>query len=255
MAIKGKKRSKGGRKGPARAPKPKLVVRKPPLVRRTWFRITAVLVLVASAGAVTWGVLAARRSAAEEEAARREVTQVGVQLEAAITTSGGTISTNTVLYQGISATMGEIVSGEARPNRIEKRVADWTENFETAKERLEGVETDRGDLRRATQRIDEGFDRLVAFIEQIPEVATLEGRELRQRALELQTEYGEATGTVSSGWVLYTNERIEVGLDEGGQPGQLPPGQEPFPPGQNPFPPGQDPFAPGGEAPVPAPTG
>ena len=244
MAIKGKKRSRGGRKAPARPPRPKLVVRKPPLIQRTWFRLTLVAVLIAGAGAVTWGVIAARRATAEREEAQREVTQVGAQIETAITVSGGIISSGSVVYQDIAQTLGEIVAGEAKPRQVENRVQDWSAGFQQAAQRLDGIETGRRDLSRSIQRVGRGFDAFIDFLAGLPDLVGLEGKKLQNAAAELQTGFGRVNGIVNSGWLIYLNERVDVGLDEGT------PGIQTFPPGQNPFaPPGP------GEVPQPAPSG
>src|SRR2546427_3348377 len=50
MAIKGKGRSRSGRRVVAASPRPQLFVRKPPLWKRRWVRLTALAVIVVGAG-------------------------------------------------------------------------------------------------------------------------------------------------------------------------------------------------------------
>jgi hypothetical protein len=51
MAIKGKGRSRSGRRVVAASPRPQLFVRKPPIWKRRWVRLTALAVIVVGAGA------------------------------------------------------------------------------------------------------------------------------------------------------------------------------------------------------------
>ena len=245
MAIKGKKRSRGGRSRTGVAPRPKLVVPKKPFFRRTWVRVTLVVLLVLVVSGITFGVIVARRSAAEREAAQQEVTRVGEQLEEALRPVAQVSGSSMLLLPDLDPTIIEIQGGAARPRRVERLTVGWEEDLGAAIEDLGAIETDRGDLRRAVERIGDGMEMYAVLIQGIRPLLELETQpEVEEAVLALQPELQVAAGTVQSGYLIYLSERVEVGLDEGT------PGFDTQLPGTNPF----DLPEPG-EVPVPAPTG
>ena len=246
MAIKGKKRSRGGKaRARSGAPRPTLVQRKPPLRRRTWFRATALVVLVLAAGGITYWVLAERRAAAEERAAREEVGRVGALMETSMTGVGQVIpGGGLVVLPELGQAVSEITTGAARPRRVERDAAAWEESIRGALDRLRGIRTDRGDLRRSLERLQGGLGMYVPIIRELPKVVRLSGDELAEAVAGLQDRLAAAAGAVESAWLIYRNDRVDVGLDEG-TPGI----QTELPPGMNPFaPPGP------GEVPIPEPS-
>lgn len=245
MAIKGKKRSRSGRaRAPAAAPRPKLIEVKPPLVRRTWFRLTVLSVLVAAVVAGGLAGWAAKRASDEREREQRAVTRVGVQIENAMTFVGQQIpggASFQVLPEAGSAIV-QIQSGDFRERRIRRNVEDWIDRLGQSEQALQGIQTENGDLRRSVSRLLDGVQSYATVVGDLPAVLDVKGRERREMLEDLQQRLGEAAGEIDSGWLIYLNERIEVGLDTGGNPGlqpQLPPGQNPFqPPGPGDAPPG-----------------
>lgn len=254
MAIKGKRRSRGG-KGRARAaaPRPVMVQRKPPLVRRTWFRLTVLAVLVLAAAGITFGVVSARRQAAEEREAREEVQRVGALMEGALVGIGQAIPGGApVILPELGQAVSGITTGDARPRRVERNAAEWEEGLTTGIERLAEIRTDRGDLRRAVAGVREGLELYLPIVREVPQVARLRGRRGEEAATALLESLSAAGAAVSEGWGIYQQARQEVGLDAG-----APQGQPQFPPGGQPqLPPGLDPFAPPGSegGPVPEPS-
>ena len=246
MAIKGKKRSRGGKaRARSAAPRPTLVQRKPPLRRRTWFRVTALAVLVLAAGGITYWVLAERRSAAEAREAREEVGRVGALMEAAMTGVGQAIpGGGLVVLPELGQTVSQINTGDARPRRVERDAEAWEEALRGASAGLAEIRTDRGDLRRAITRIREGLELYLPIIRELPDLVRLERDERSENVAGLLDRLAAASGAVDSGWLIYRNDRVDVGLDQG-QPGA----QTELPPGMNPFaPPGP------GEVPIPEPS-
>ena len=235
MAIKGKKRSRGGKaRARSGAPRPTLVQRKPPLRRRTWFRATALLVLVLAAGGITYWVLAERRAAAEERAAREEIQRVGALMEGAIVGIGGVAQHIPVILPELGQALSEITTGDARPRRVEQDAAEWEEGLEAASERLASIRTDRGDLRRAITGVRDGLDLYLPIARDLPDLTRLRGDERAEAAAAVLGQMDAARAAVDAGWEIYRNARAEVGL-EVGTPGvqpQIPPGGDPFaPPG------------------------
>lgn len=245
MAIKGKKRSRGGRSRAGVAPRPRLVVPKKPFLRRTWVRVTLVALLVLVVSGITFGVIVARRSAVEREAAQREVTRVGEAMEEALAPVAQIGGGTALILPELDPTIIEIQNGEARPRRVERLMARWEEDLGAAIEDLGAIETDRMGLRRAVERIGDGMEIYAVLIQGIPALLELETRpEIEEAILALQPEFQAAAGTVQSGYLIYLNERVDVGLDEGT------PGFDTQIPGTNPF------DLPGpGEVPAPEPTG
>ena len=246
MAIKGKRRSRGGRsRARTIAPRPTLVVPKKPFFQRTWVRVTMVVLLVLAVAGITLGVIAARRSAAEREAAQREVTRVGQAMEEALAPVAQIGGGTALILPELDSTIIEIQGGEARPRQVERRIAGWDEELRAAAEDLGAIETDRPALRQAIERIGGGLELYLALLEGVPALLELETRpEIEEAILALQPEFQAASGTVQSGYLIYLNERVDVGLDEGT------PGFDTQIPGTNPF------DLPGpGEVPAPEPTG
>jgi len=263
MAIKGKKRSKGGRaKARAAAPKPKLVEVKPPLARRRWFRVTVLAVLGAAAivaGLLIWDSV---QDARAREAEQKAVARTGVAIENALIPVGEAIpgGSGVIVLTELSTTLQEIQSGEFKEGRVRRRVEEWKGGISEAQEMLDGVETENKDLRRSIQAIREGLGLYTGVINTVPDALEVEGEERDARLAEIQAQLQTAAARVDSGWLIYRNERIDVGLDEGLNAGvdtQVPPGFPPggeippgFPPGGE-IPPG---FPPGGEIPIPEAT-
>lgn len=244
MAIKGKRRSRGGKaRARAGAPRPVLVQRKPPLARRTWFRVTAALVLVLAAAGIAFGVVVSRRNAAERQAAREEVQRVGALLEGSIVGIGGVAPGGVpVILPELGQTVSQITTGDARPRRVARDAAGWEEGLQAAIEELGGITTDREDLRRAVTQVREGLELYLPIVRDVPEVARLRGDERAEAAAKIQDGLAAAAAAVDSGWGVYRTARAEVGLSMG------PPGLQPQ------VPPGGDPFAPPEGVPVPAPS-
>ncbi len=250
MAIKGKRRSRGGRsRAPAAPPKPKLVTPKKPLLRRTWVQATVLLILL---GGIAGGALAgwrARRAAAEREELREAVARAGVRIETAVTQIGGQIGPGAFLVlPEMGQAISEIQTGEYRERRIRRDAEDWAARLTAAEAALAAIETDNRDLRRAIQSLRDGITLHAEVAADVPRALDLEGKERRTLLRDLQRRLQEAGGTFNRGWLIYLNERIDVGLEgeEAPQPGV-----------QTVFPPGFDPFAPPGdfEAPVESPAG
>lgn len=254
MAIKGKKRSRGGRaKARSAAPKPKLVEVKPPLAQRRWFRLAALAVVAAgvvTAGLLIWGEVQANR---EREAAQKAVARTGVAIENALIPVGEPIpgGGGVIVLTELSTTLQEIQSGEFKERQVLSRVEEWQGAVADAQEALDEIETDNNDLRRAIRAIREGLGLYTGVVNTVPDALDVEGEERDARLAEIQAQLQTAAARVDSGWLIYRNERIDVGLDEGLNAGvdtQVPPG---FPPGGE-LPPG---FPPGGEVPPGFPPG
>lgn len=217
MAIKGKRRSRGGRsRARTVAPRPTLIVPKKPFFRRTWVRVSLGLLLVLAVSGITFGVIAARRAAVEREAAQQEVTRVGEEMEEALAPVAQVGTRSILPLPNLDPTIAEIQDGEARPGRVERLTAGWREDLRIALEDLQAIETDRRDLRRAIERIGEGLEMYAILIQGVPSLLELERqREIEEALLALQPELRAAVGTVQSGYLIYLNERVDVGLDEG----------------------------------------
>lgn len=269
MAIKGKKRSKGGRaRARAAAPKPKLVEVKPPLAQRPWFRYTLLGLLVGVVALVAylfWADYQADKRAEEE---RKAVARTGVAIENALIPVGEVApgGTSVIILTELSTTLQEIQSGEFKESQVRSRVEEWLADIEGAQEGLDGVRTDNPDLRRAIRGLKEGLGLYTGVVNTVPDTLELEVEEREARLTEIQIQLQEATSQVQSAWLIYQNERTDVGLNQGtpgmgtGVPPGFPPGGEipGLPPGSDipGLPPGSDipGFPPGEEIPIPEET-
>ncbi|HEX6262103.1 MAG TPA: hypothetical protein VF097_04575 [Actinomycetota bacterium] len=251
MAIKGKKRSRGGRsRARAVAPRPTLVVPKKPFFQRTWVRWSLIGLLVLTVSGLAFGVIAARRAAAEREAAQNEVERVGEELERAVAPVAQVSGQSLVVLPQLGATLLDIQAGEARERRVRRQIARWEEDLAATRDDLGAIETDRRDLRRSIERISGGLEFFQVLLQGVPALLD-EEQEARvaEATVALQGDLQTAAGTVQSGYLIYLNERVDVELDEGT------PGLQTELPGNNPFGvpgPGEVPIP---EAPAPEPTG
>lgn len=250
MAIKGKKRSRGGRsRARVVAPRPTLVVPKQPFFRRTWVRVALVALLVLAVSGITFGVILARREAAEREAAQREVTRVGEELEAALAPVAQFASDSVLLLPELEPTIAHIQGGTAPRRQVERRLGRWETQLRAVSEDLQAIETDRPDLRRSMARIEDGLDMYTVILRSVATLLELEQqRRIDNAVIALQPQLQTAASTVQSGFLIYLNERVDVGLEgRSGITTELP-GTNPLDipgPGEVPMP----------EAPAPQPTG
>lgn len=227
MAIKGKKRSRGGRSGRAiaSAPRPTLVVRKKPLFRRTWFRVVLLIVVLGALGAASVAGWASYRDNQRQEAERRDVQRTGALIEGGLAVVGqGTPAGFSVLPQ-IPGVLAEIQGGEARERRVREQAAGWAESARQAAAVLAEIETDNARLRSAVDRMGEALDSYAELAGRVGEAAGLEGRALRRELRALTEELTAAQGTFDTAWFEYQAARQAVGLGGPEAPGGFgPPG-------------------------------
>ncbi len=235
MAIKGKKRSRGGRsRAPAAPPKPKLVTPKKPPFQRTWVRVTFVLIVLGGIAGGAWAIWVDRRNAAEREERQEAVSRAGLRIETALSQVGQVIpGAGVLVLPEMSQAILEIQSGEFRPRRIRRGAEDWLERLAGADAALAAIETDNRDLRRAIRTLREGLAGYTAVAADVPGALDLDEEEREAFLTELQERLAEPAGIVNSGWLIYQNERVDVGLEgpEAPQPGVqtvIPPGFDPF---------------------------
>lgn len=237
MAIKGKKRSRGGRTRVAAAPRPVFVTPKKPLVQRIWFRTLVLAILVGTVAAAGFFFWQERRAAAEEEAAREDVARLGVAIETALIGAAQPAGQSLVVMPEIGQTLVEFQTGEIRERRVLRRVEDFEQTLRAADERLAAIQTERAQARQAITRMREGLAQYQGVVADIPGFLELEDEdEQRDAAIRLTTGLEEAGATFNTGWLIFLTLRSEVGLD------QPAPEMDPVFPGTEPgLPPGFDP--------------
>lgn len=215
MAIKGKRRSRGGRARVAAPPRPVFVEPKKPLFRRLWFRtlLGAVLIgLMATAGFFFWQE---RQAAAEAEEAREDVARLGVHIEGALLGVAQQLGGQLIVLPEMGEALVQIQSGEARERRVRRQAEGWEEALRETDQSLAAIETDRGQIRQAIARLREGLGQFIALAGDIPEILDADDEdERRELAVELATRHQEASATISNGWLIYQGVRAEVGLEQ-----------------------------------------
>lgn len=215
MAIKGKRRSRGGRARVAAPPRPVFVEPKEPVFRRLWFRtlVGAVLIgLVATAGFFFWQE---RKAAAEAEEAREDVARLGVRIEGALLGVSQQLGDQVVVLPEMGEALIQVQTGDARERRVRRQIEEWEAALRDADDALAAIETDRGQVRQVIARLREGLAQFLAVAADIPEALSVEDEEERQElVIELATRHQEASATINNAWLIYQGVRVEVGLEQ-----------------------------------------
>ena len=260
MAIKGKKKSKGG-SGTRRittAPRPQIVVPKKPVMQRTWFR--AILIGIVLAAVSVWAVLYLdeRRDAQAAQEAQDEVRTTGALIEGAVGLVGSALpgGIGFQVLPDLGATLAEMQTfatfeepadegkdegDEPTPgptptpepeeppklneNRISEESEGWVTALGQADERLERISTTNRKLERVIQSIRDALEMFVPIAEAVPDALELDKKEMADEVTTLQTDLSAATSAFDSAMFEYQAIRQEVGLVDpaaGGIPGGIP---------------------------------
>ncbi|MFL5799839.1 MAG: hypothetical protein ACJ77A_18170 [Actinomycetota bacterium] len=148
MAIKGKGRTKAGRRPVARGPRPGYVEPPKPLVRRTWFRWTAGAVVLAGIAAIVVAIfmISASNNRKEAKAARQHTRQSRVQqyvgpvtqyLQGVATPLPG--GDQVAAFQDLSTQLQDFQSGKLSPADANKAGTEIATNAKAAAGKIQAL--------------------------------------------------------------------------------------------------------------------
>lgn len=149
MAIKGKRKPRGGTGAPRTvAPKPKVEARKPALVRRTWFRRTFVAASALLVLFVTLTVLGRTHRTGALESYDRKLATAQRPFKQ---------STEAANATGINTVPTKFGEGSAKPKELRDNATIWESNFKKAAENVRAL-TPPEQLEAANEQIALAMD-------------------------------------------------------------------------------------------------
>lgn len=213
MAIKGKRRTRGGR-GVAAPPRPHLVAPRKPFLARTGVRVALLVVLAGLVGAGVLSGLAAQRRADRLQFEREETAKFGTFLENEIQSKalGQSFLTSYLILPELGQAVAEFNQGSLRPRRLARDAEQWEERARAAAERIGELEPELASLREARNLIQRSL-LMYAGLARLAGIAGGADEETRAELFAvLEEQLPVAAEVFDSGWRELTNQRDAVGL-------------------------------------------
>lgn len=248
MAIKGKRRSRGGRASVGTAPRPQFVVPRKPVFQRTGVRVFLILILVA--GIITGIVvgLKVRNTNRKLDAARQDVKEFQVRVETALTAKGigQKQSTNVVILQELGQTLSELQAGQIKKRKeTHTKLETWNTDAKAAAQTIAALDIGATDYAKDLTEVKSLFQQsllLYAGLAKSVGVALDVDGEPRKTLIEgILEQYPTAATVFDAGWQQLQTIRTELeipepvapppGLTPGGVPGGVPGVPPGLPPG------------------------
>jgi hypothetical protein len=223
MAIKGKRRTRGGRASIGAPPRPQFVVPRKPVFQRTGVRVFLILFLLA--GIITGIVVGinVRDTNRKKDEARRDVRELQVRLEAAITAEaiGQTESTSPLILPELGQTVSELQGGQIKKGQVKEKKAQletWSTDAKEAAEKIALLEvgtseyntelTDSKNLIRQSLTMYAGLARSISI------ALDLEGKPRDDLVQNILEQYPTAATVFDTGWRKLQTIRAELGISE-----------------------------------------
>lgn len=240
MAIKGKKKARGGGRSVARAPRPVLVAARTPVLKRTGIRVTLVLVLLALAALITILALRARDESRKKEDATQDVKELETRMNAIFTAKNvgapDGLGGFAVLPE-LGSTLSQVQTGEAKAAEVKTKAEQWEKDAREASEKLAALATGSSelvaaDLGSAKALIQQGVTLYASIAKSLAVAVGIEDKDARTKLVEsLLEQSSTASSVLSSGFQRITTIKTELeipiatGAPPGaGFPGGIPPG-------------------------------
>lgn len=241
MAIKGKRRSRGGRASVGAAPRPQFVVPRKPLFQRTGVRIFLILILLA--GLITGIVvgLSVRNTNRRLDAARQDIREFQVRVETALTAKGigQKQSTSVVILQELGQTLSELQAGQIKKRKeTHTKLDTWNTDAKEAAQSIAALDVGATEYAKDLTEIRSLFQQsllLYAGLAKSVGVAIDVDGESRKTLIEgILEQYPTGATVFDAGWRRLQSIRTELEIPEAiaPPPGLTPPGGVPgLPPG------------------------
>lgn len=220
MAIKGKRRARGGRPVGA-APRPVIVLPRKPLLQRRGFRIGLAVFLAAALGGGVAGGLLASRSGRQVEREREAVQQFSSLVEASLVGVGQSIGPSQFLpFPELLADVDGLRTEEVRPRKAIRDATTFADAARAAYTRIEEIDSSRlareQDLPLSLVEAQQLLVQSLKIYEQLAvtlRMAAEAGAEEREDLLLLAEQLiPVAADLFDSGYQKLNNERARLGL-------------------------------------------
>lgn len=212
MAIKGKRKGRGGRSGPG-SPRPQLVPPRKPLLKRTGVRIALLLVLAGAVTGGTLGALAAGGGGTEDE--RPAVARFGVRVENALIAAslGQPVGTGFLVLPELGESVARFQGGDLSLKELRDGAEDWRARATEGAEALQGIRAPNPVLGEAATRMAQAL-RLYSSLARSIRIATVLDEEDQAALLETVFEqFTVVAGAFDGGWQQLQAERARVGIE------------------------------------------
>lgn len=237
MAIKGKRRSRGGRTSVGAAPRPQYVVPKKPVFQRTGVRVF--LILFVLAGIITGIVVGinVRNANRKRDEARQDVKEFQVRVEAALTAKGigQTQAISVVVLPELGQTLSELQGNQIKKGQVKEKkeqLETWNADAKEAAEKIAVLDVGTSDyfddLTASRNLIRQGLLMYAGLAKSISIALELEGTPRQDLVQNIVEQYPTAATVFDTGWQTMQQVRSDLGIS---QP-IVPPGlQQPGVPG------------------------
>jgi type II secretory pathway pseudopilin PulG len=242
MAIKGKKKSRGGGRAVAAPPRPVLVAQRRPLLKRTGFRITLALVLLTLIILGAALGIGARNRGRQEQAAQEAVRTFQTRVEAALTAKavGQDLGSGFVILPEFGQRLSAVQAGEADAGEIADLAGRWSTDVTEAATKIAGLNpgtsTAADDLLDIREQLRQGLTLFSGMAKELAVAVGLKGEPREALVAVLQEQFASSAAVFDAAWRELQELRARIGIPEqapAGAPGGIPgaPGGIPGVPG------------------------
>jgi hypothetical protein len=230
MAIKGKRRPRGTRRGIASAPRPHLVIPKKPLLRRRGVQVGLVLLLVALIGGLVWLGLARQRAARQLAAEREDASSFGTFVEEVLQRRalGQPILTDYLILPDLEAALAQVQEGRGSEEQLAERAQAWSAQAADGAGDIAELQPDMAELREARNLMRRSLELYAGVADSLAVAVRLEGKPQRDLAASLQRQVTAAAKVWDVGWGKLATVKARLGILQSaplpapGQPGGIP---------------------------------
>ncbi|HEV8682491.1 MAG TPA: hypothetical protein VGS09_06935 [Actinomycetota bacterium] len=230
MAIKGKRRPRGTRRGIAAAPRPHLVIPSKPFFRRRGVQITLVVVLIALVAGLVWWGLARRRSARQLAAEREDASSFSTFVEEVLRRRavGQPILTTYRILPDLEAAVGQLKAGQGDEKRLVEQAGTWSAAAASAAEDISALQPDLPELRETRNLMRRSLELYAGVADALAVAAQLDGKPRKDLLASIEKQLTTASKVWGLSWIKLTTvkSRLDI-LPPAPFPGPLQPGQIP----------------------------
>lgn len=221
MAIKGKGRPRGTRRGVAGAPRPHLVIPRKPLFQRRGVQVTLIVVLVAGIAALVWWGLARQRNAQEVAAEKEDVSSFGTFVEETLRTNGvgQPVLTQYLILPELGTAVSQLNSGQGNMKQLAEQAKNWGKQARDAADSIRKLQPDLAELKEARSLMRRGLELYAGIADTVAVAAGLEGKPRRDLIAAMETQLTAAAEVWDTGWGKVTTVKARLGIL---QPAPLP---------------------------------
>jgi hypothetical protein len=223
MAIKGKRRSRGGRTSIGAAPRPQFVVPRKPVFQRTGVRVFLILLLLA--GIVTGVVVGinVRNSNRKRDQARGDVREFQVRVEAALSAEaiGQTQGTGPLILPELGQTISELQGGQIPKGQVKQtkeQLETWNTNAKEAAEKIALLDVGTSEyveeLNDSKNLIRQSLIMYAGLARELAIALDLEGKSREDLVQNIVDQYPSAATVFDTGWRTLQTLRSDLGIAE-----------------------------------------